>query len=284
MAMLVWFITGSSRGFGLEIARLALERGDAVVASARDTGHVQAALPGFGDRLLAPVLDVANEDQARDAVAQAMQRYSRIDVLVNNAGRGLIGAAEEASDQEVRELFETNVFGLLTVTRAVLPIMRRQRSGRVLNISSVGGFTNYRAGADIYAATKFAVEGISEAMRAELEPLGIWVTIVEPGAFRTGFLDPRSLRMAERTIEDYADTAGRTREWALQEHRQQPGDPVKAAAAMIKIATVATPPLRLPLGPDSIAAIEEKLASVAAELDQWRELAQSTSYDHAVLA
>ena len=282
--MLVWFITGSSRGFGLEIARLALERGDAVVASARDPGQVQAALPGFGDRLLAPALDVANEDQARDAVAQALQRYSRIDVLVNNAGRGLIGAAEEASDQEVRDLFETNVFGLLTVTRAVLPIMRRQRSGRVLNISSVGGFTNFRAGADIYAATKFAVEGISEAMRAELEPLGIWVTIVEPGAFRTDFLDPRSLRMSRRTIADYAATAGQTRDWAQREHRQQPGDPARAAAAMIKIATVAHPPLRLPLGPDSVARIEEKLTSVARELDRWRDLAQSTSYDHAALA
>ncbi len=282
--MLVWLITGSSRGFGLEIARLALERGDAVVASSRDPSLVQAALPGFGDRLLAPALDVTNEDQAREAVAQAMQRYTRIDVLVNNAGRGLIGAAEGASDQGGRDLFESDVFGLLNVTRAVLPIMRRQRSGRVLNISSVGGFTNYRAGADIYAATKFAVEGISEAMRAELEPLGIWVTIVEPGAFRTGFLDPRSLRIAEQTIEDYAATAGQTREWAHQENRQQPGDPVKAAAAMIKIATVRNPPLRLPLGSDSIARIEEKLASVTAELDKWRELAQSTSYDHAVLA
>ena len=282
--MLVWFITGSSRGFGLEIARLALERGDAVVASARDPAQVQAALPGFGDRLLAPALDVTNEDQAREAVAQAMQRYTRIDVLVNNAGRGLIGAAEEASDQEVRGLFETNVFGLLTVTRAVLPIMRRQRSGRVLNISSVGGFTNFRAGADIYAATKFAVEGTSEAMRAELEPLGIWVTIVEPGAFRTDFLDPRSLRMARQTIEDYAATAGQIRDWAHRENHQQPGDPVKAAAAMIKIATVANPPLRLPLGSDSFANIEEKLASVAKELDRWRALAQSTSYDHAALA
>ena len=282
--MLVWFITGSSRGFGLEIARLALERGDAVVASARDPYQVEAALPGFGDRLLAPALDVTNEDKAREAVAQAMQRYTRIDVLVNNAGRGLLGAVEEVSDDEVRDLFETNVFGLLTVTRAVLPIMRQQRSGWVLNISSVGGFTNFRAGAGIYGATKFAVEGISEAMRAELEPLGIWVTIVEPGAFRTDFLDPRSLRMARRTIEDYAATAGQIREWAHRENRQQPGDPVKAAAAMIEIATVANPPLRLPLGSDSLARIEEKLASVAAELDEWRELARSTSYDHAALA
>jgi NADP-dependent 3-hydroxy acid dehydrogenase YdfG len=223
MAMLVWFITGSSRGFGLEIARLALERGDAVVASARDPGQVEAALPGFGDRLLAPALDVTNEAQVREAVAQAMQRYSRIDVLVNNAGRGLMGAAEETSDEEVRDLFETNVFGLLTVTRAVLPIMRKQWSGWVLNMSSVGGFTNYRAGADIYGATKFAVEGISEAMRAELEPLGIWVTIVEPGAFRTDFLDPRSLRMARQTIEDYAATAGQIRDWAHRENHQQPG-------------------------------------------------------------
>ena len=166
---------------------------------------------------------MTDEDQTGEAVAQAMQRFTRIDVLVNNAGRGLMGAAEETSDEEVRDLFDTNVFGLLNVTRAVLPIMRKQRSGRVLNISSVGGFTNYRAGSDIYRATKFAVEGISEAMRAELQPLGIWVTIVEPGAFRTDFLDPRSLRMARQTIEDYAATAGQIREWAHRENRQQPG-------------------------------------------------------------
>lgn len=281
--MLVWFITGSSRGFGLEIARSALERGDAVVATARDPGQVEAALPGFGDRLLATALDVTNADQAGDAVTRAMDRFERIDVLVNNAGRGLMGAVEEPSAEEVRELFDTNVFGLLTVTRAVLPFMREQRSGRVLNISSVGGFTS-RAGSGIYGATKFAVEGISEAMRAELAPLGIWVTIVEPGAFRTDFLDPSSLRFASRTIDDYAETAGQIREWAARANRQQLGDPAKAAAAIISIATSPEPPLRLPLGSDSLDRIEDKLGTVAREVDKWRELAQSTSYDQSALA
>lgn len=281
--MLVWFITGSSRGFGLEIARSALERGDSVVATARDPRQVEEALPGFGERLLALPLDVTNAEQANDVVARALDRFQRIDVLVNNAGRGLMGAVEEASAEEVRALFDTNVFGLLNVTRAVLPVMRRQRSGRVLNISSVGGFTA-RPGSGVYAATKFAVEGISEAMRAELAPLGIWVTTVEPGAFRTDFLDPHSLRLASRTIDDYADTAGQIRQWAGQENHQQPGDPARAAAAMITIATVSDPPLRLPLGSDSLARIEDKITDVARELDEWRELAGSTSYDHGPLA
>ena len=275
---LVWFITGASRGFGLEIARQALERGDAVVATARDPRGVEKNLPGAGGSLLAVALDVTDEQEAQSAVARAVERFGRIDVLVNNAGRGLLGAVEEASAAEVRAVFDANVFGLLTVTRAVLPVMRRQRSGRVLNISSVGGFTA-SAGWGVYCATKFAVEGLSEALRAELAPLGIAVTIVEPGAFRTDFLDARSLARVGRSIDDYGATAGQTRVWADDTNHAQLGDPVKAAAAMIMVATTADPPSRVQLGADCIARVESKLATVTRELQQWRALALSTAHD-----
>lgn len=276
----VWFITGASRGFGLEIARQALERGDAVVATARDPRQVETSLAGRGASLLAIALDVTDERQAQDAAAQAVERFGRIDVLVNNAGRGLLGAVEEASREEVGTVFDTNVFGLLTVTRAVLPVMRQQRSGRVLNISSVGGFSA-SAGWGVYCGTKFAVEGLSEALHAELAPLGIAVTIVEPGAFRTDFLDASSLHRVARPIEDYAATAGQTRSWADDTNHAQLGDPVKAAAAMIAVATGADPPLRLQLGADCIARVENKLTTVARELDRYRALAMSTAHETA---
>jgi NAD(P)-dependent dehydrogenase (short-subunit alcohol dehydrogenase family) len=271
----VWFITGAARGFGLEIARQALQRGDSVVAAARDPHGVRVQLPNHPDGLLAVALDVNDEVQARAAVGVAVERFGRIDVLVNNAGRGLLGAVEEASEAEVRAVFDTNVFGLLAVTRAVLPLMRRQRSGRVLNVSSVGGFGAW-PGWGIYCATKFAVEGLSEALRAELAPLGIAVTIVEPGAFRTDFLDGRSLVRVERHLDDYSSTADQTRAWADASNHTQPGDPVKGAAAMIAIALSPDPPARIQLGSDCVARVEEKLAHVAAELDRGRNLSLST--------
>lgn len=276
----VWFVTGASRGFGLEIARQVLERGDALVATARDPRPLETLLGGNGEPLLAVPLDVTDEQQARVAATAAAARFGRIDVLVNNAGRGLLGAVEEASAEEIRAVFDTNVFGLLTVTRAVLPVMREQRSGRVLNISSVGGFTS-SAGWGVYCATKFAVEGLSEALHAELAPLGIAVTIVEPGAFRTDFLDASSLHRVARPIADYTATAGRTRAWAHDTNHAQLGDPVKAAAAMIAVATVPNPPLRLQLGTDCVTRVEGKLAQVARELEQWRPLALSTDHDDA---
>jgi len=274
---LVWFVTGASRGFGLEIARQALARGDAVVATARDAGKIEASLGGASSSLLPVALDVNDEGQARAAAAQAVRRFGRIDVLVNNAGRGLLGAVEEASAEEVRAVFETNVFGLLTVTRAVLPVMRAQRSGRILNLSSVGGFTA-SPGWGVYCATKFAVEGLSESLRDELTPLGIAVTIVEPGAFRTDFLDASSLARVGEPIEDYSGTAGRMRVWAEDTNHAQLGDPVKGAAAMIAVATRAHPPLRVQLGADCVARVESKLAAVARELEENRQLAGSTAH------
>ncbi|MGA8152176.1 MAG: oxidoreductase [Terriglobales bacterium] len=279
MQPLVWFITGASRGFGLEIARVALDRGDSVVAAARDPQTVERAL-GSREQLLAVALDVTNEEQTQAAIDAALKRFGQIDILINNAGRGLVGAVEEASSEEVRSVFAVNVEGLLSVTRAVLPSMRARRSGRILNLSSVGGFDS-RAGWGLYCATKFAVEALSEALRAELLPIGIHVTVVEPGTFRTDFLDASSLVRARQVINDYSETAGASRQWADTANHSQLGDPVKAAVAMVTIATTPDPPLRLQLGTDCLARVEAKLSRVAEELAKWRKLAESTDYQQA---
>ncbi|MYX74171.1 MULTISPECIES: oxidoreductase [unclassified Streptomyces] len=278
--MTTWFITGASRGFGREIARQALDRGDGVVATARNSEAVTRALPGYGDRLLALALDVTDEEQVRTAVAAAVEAFGTIDVLVNNAGRGLLGAVEEASDAAVRAVYDTNVFGLLAVSRAVLPVMRRQRSGRVLNFSSLGGFSS-SAGFGIYCSTKFAVEGISEAMHAELAPLGIGVTLVEPGYFRTDFLDAGSLHTEDTVIADYAATSGAVRGAVPGLNHAQPGDPVKGAAAVLALADAGTPPVRAQLGSDCVAELERKIAQLREESAVWRHLALSTDHDDA---
>ncbi|WP_342360036.1 oxidoreductase [Terrarubrum flagellatum] len=271
--MRVWFITGASRGFGALIAAEALAAGDAVVATARDPKSVAER---FGDhpRLLPVALDVADEAQAHAAVDAALKRFGRIDVLVNNAGYGLLAAIEEASATEVERLFRTNVFGLLNVTRAVLPHMRRQRSGRIINMSSVGGYASYY-GWGVYGATKFAVEGLTEAMALELAPLGIHATAVEPGFFRTDFLDARSLATAQ-PIADYADTVGAMRDHAARINHNQPGDPAKLAKAMIALVEAENPPVRLPLGSDTLERVQAKNRSVEAIIAQWGDLARST--------
>src|SRR6476620_2979922 len=205
--MRVWFITGASRGFGALIAEAALKAGDAVVATARDPSTVTARLGSHG-RLLATRLDVTSEAEAHEAAGQAVKKFGRIDILVNNAGYGLLGAIDEASATEATKLFGTNVFGLLGVIRAVLPHMRRQRSGHIINVSSVGGYAGF-PGWGVYGATKFAVEGISEALAGEVAPLGIRVTVVEPGFFRTDFLDDTSLSRTAQVIDDYHESVGK---------------------------------------------------------------------------
>lgn len=274
--MRVWFITGASRGFGARITAQALAQGDAVVATARDPSTVTKQF-GENESLLAVKLDVTNEAQAHEAARAAVKKFGRIDVLVNNAGFGLLGAVEEASDAEVQRVFGTNVFGLLNVTRAVLPHMRRQRSGHVINISSVGGYAGY-PGWGVYGATKFAVEGLSEAMTAELAPLGIHVTVVEPGFFRTDFLDDQSLSRTRQEIPDYIDTVGKTRNVAADVNHAQRGDPSKLAAAFMKLVDAKTPPTRLPLGSDTVERIEAKNAHVEKELAAWRSVSISTDW------
>lgn len=274
--MRTWLITGASRGFGELIARKALENGDAVIATARKTDGMAERF-GNHPNLLPVQLDVTNEKQAHQAVAEGIKRFGRIDILVNNAGYGLLGAVEEATKEEIEPLFATNVFGVLAVTRAVLPHMRRQRSGHVINISSIGGYEAYH-GWGVYGATKFAVEGLSEALHQELKPLGIHVTVVEPGFFRTDFLDASSLVTSSNQIADYAETVGVMRNIASDLSHAQPGNPAKLADAFLTLADAKNPPLRLPLGSDTVARIEQKNRSVAAELAQWHDLALSTDF------
>lgn len=280
--MRIWFITGASRGFGARITKTALERGDAVVATARDPSTITRQL-GEHERLLPVRLDVTHEAQAHEAAKAAIQKFGRIDILINNAGYGLLGAVEEATTEETQRLFGTNVFGLLNVTRAVLPHMRRQRSGHVINISSVGGYTGY-PGWGVYGATKFAVEGLSEAMAAELAPLGIKVTVVEPGFFRTDFLDDTSLARTALKIDDYAETVGKTRSHADGVNHAQRGDPSKLASAVMRLVDANEPPTRLPLGSDTVERIAAKHAHVEKELAAWRDVAVSTDWNEAVIA
>jgi NAD(P)-dependent dehydrogenase (short-subunit alcohol dehydrogenase family) len=272
----VWLVTGASRGIGAKIVAAALAHGDAVVATAR---NAQTVVERFGEQpgLLAVQLDVTNESQAADVARAAVEHFGRIDVLVNNAGFGVLGAVEEASADEVRRLYETNVFGLLNVTRGVLPFMRQARRGHVINISSVGGFRS-GAGFGAYCSTKFAVEGLSEALHAELAPLGVKVTVVEPGYFRTDFLDSNSLVESPRIIDDYAATSGEVRKLAKVYNQQQTGNPELLAVAMIKLVEAPNPPMRLALGTDTLQAIEAKLAYVKEETDAWRELSASTDF------
>ncbi|KQV82043.1 oxidoreductase [Rhizobium sp. Root1220] len=275
--MRVWFITGASRGFGALIAQEALNAGDAVVATARNP---QGLHEKFGNHanLLPMALDVTDEASAHKAAELAVKRFGKIDILLNNAGFGLLGAVEEATTDEIEKLYATNVFGLLKVTRAVLPHMRRQRSGHVINISSIGGYVSH-AGWGVYCSTKFAVEGLTEALAAEVAPLGIKATVVEPGFFRTDFLDESSLSVSPSSISDYLETpVGAMREFAAGHNHQQPGDPARFAKAMVTLGHSHNPPLRMPFGSDTVEAIERKNASVAKELEAWRDLAVSTDF------
>lgn len=278
MSERVWFLTGASRGFGLEIARKILAQGDRVVATARRAAQILDHLPDAGDALLAVDLDVTDADQAAGAVRSAVDTFGRIDVLVNNAGRGLLGAVEEASDAAARAVYEVNVFGTLNVQRAVLPVMRAARCGHIINISSVGGLVG-GPGWGIYCSTKFALEGFSEALAQEVRPLGIWVTIVEPGYFRTDFLDASSLDTEANVIADYDATVGAVRARASDINHAQPGDPVKAAAAIVDIASAAEPPVHLLLGTDCVAAAEAKIADLQPDIDAWRTLSTSTDLE-----
>jgi len=272
----VWMITGASRGIGARIVEAALAHGDAVVATARDTASL---VQRFGDRdaFLAVALDVTDEAQAAHATEIALARFGRIDVLVNNAGFGLLGAVEEATADEVRRLYETNVFGLLNVTRAVLPAMRKRRKGHVINISSLGGYQS-GPGFGVYCSTKFAVEGLTEALRAELAPLGIHATTVQPGYFRTDFLDQASLTVSPRILGDYATTAGQVRSAATRINHNQPGDPQRLAQALLALVEMSNPPLRLPLGTDAVQTIRDKHAFVTQETAMWEQLSVSTDF------
>jgi NAD(P)-dependent dehydrogenase (short-subunit alcohol dehydrogenase family) len=276
MTSQVWLITGASRGLGLALAQAVLERGDTVIAAARNPKRATDAL-GASQRVFPIEMDVTDGESIQSAARTVLRGFSKIDVLVNNAGYGLIGAIEELEPAEIEHVFRTNFFGVHQVLRAFLPTLRAQRGGWIVNISSVGGFTA-SPGAGAYNASKFALEGLSEALAQELAPLGIRVLIVEPGYLRTDFLDD-SMRTAKTTIADYAETAGRTVKMMAERNRKQPGDPRKAARAIVNAIKSPRPPLRLILGPDAVERVANKLAAVRRELDDWREVAMSTDFD-----
>ncbi|MBO7746970.1 SDR family NAD(P)-dependent oxidoreductase [Paenibacillus sp. MWE-103] len=276
----VWFITGAARGFGFEIAKTVLASGDKVVATVRSQPEKLAARLNHPDNLFVTQLDITDEDQARKAAGEAVAHFGRIDVLVNNAGSGLLSAVEEATANEVRRNFEINVFGVLNVIRAVLPYMRERRSGHVINISSVGGLGGY-IGWGVYGAAKFAVEGLTEAMALELAPLGIHATVVAPGFFRTDFLDASSLSRSERVIDDYGATVGEMRSFATQANHQQPGDPAKLGQAFVRLANAEKPPVHLLLGNDTLARYREKTASLETDIREWQDVVTSTDHDDA---
>jgi NAD(P)-dependent dehydrogenase (short-subunit alcohol dehydrogenase family) len=272
----VWFITGTSQGFGRELVRASLQRGDSVIATSRNPQGVAAAFSGAADRLLVVSMDLRDSAQISSVVDRAIKRFGRIDILVNNAGYGVTGAVEEASDSEIASIYETNVFGLLRVTRTVLPYLRKQRSGHIVNISSIGGLTGM-PGWGIYNSTKFAVEGLSEALAAELAPLGIGVTIVEPGPFRTDFLGG-SLEKVAKVFPDYEVTAGKTRAGAVERNGKQPGDPAAAADAIVQAVTSPDPPLHLLLGKFAYERFNQKLDAFRREMESWRELTLATDF------
>ena len=271
----VWFITGASSGFGRAIADAALARGDSVVAGARSTDALDDLAPP--ERVLAVSLDVIDAEQRDAAVAQAVERFGRIDVLVNNAGRTQVGAVEETSDQELRALFDLHFFAPAALTRVVLPHMRRQGGGAIVQMSSVGGQVT-APGFGAYCATKFALEGLTETLRDEVAPFGIHTLIVEPGAFRTG-LFRRDAAYQSAAMPEYAETVGPTREYVRGNHGLQPGDPAKAADAIIGALDASEPPLRLVLGADAIGNIERHLRSVREELAAWRSVGEATAID-----
>ena len=272
----VWLITGCSTGFGRELAKLIVARGWNGVFTSRNADDVADIVEGHEDRALALALDVTNDDQIANAVAKAMETFGRIDVLVNNAGYGFQSTVEEASEADVRAQFDANVFGLFALTCAVLPHMRKASSGHVINITSVAGLIGF-PGSGYYAASKHAVEGWSDALYAEAKPLGIHVTCVEPGPFRTDWAG-RSLHQTETKIAEYAETAGKRLEGTRDGSGDQAGDPVRAGKAMIELTEDQDPPRHLVLGKWGYDAVVEKLAERKAEIERYRDRSLSADF------
>jgi NAD(P)-dependent dehydrogenase (short-subunit alcohol dehydrogenase family) len=272
----VWLITGTSSGFGLHIAQAALERGDRVVATARRAESLDHLVASAPDRVLALALDVTRADQIGSAVATALERFGHIDVLVNNAGYGSVGAVEEIDMEDLRVLMDTMFFGAVALTQAVMPNMRERGNGAIVQMSSQGGQLTY-PGYGAYCAAKYALEAMSEALAAEVAPLGIRVLIVEPGAFRTGLLGARM--HASREIAAYAETAGATRAAAAAMDGAQSGDPRKLAAAILSALDAPDAPLHLALGADAVEAIRAAQDRRRADLEAWEQVSRGTAFD-----
>jgi NAD(P)-dependent dehydrogenase (short-subunit alcohol dehydrogenase family) len=285
----IWFVTGSSRGLGRALVEAILAAGDKVIATARKPEELKDLSATYGDGIRAVKLDVTSPSDVEKAVATAVEAFGRIDVLVNNAGYGFQGAFEEMSEKEFKGQIDTNFWGVVNVTRAILPHLRQQGSGHIIQITSIGGRSAF-PGFSGYHAAKFAVEGLSEALALEVKPLGLKVTIVEPGGFRTDWAGA-SMAFA-KPIEAYASTIGFMREQLQLRNGNQPGDPRKAAQAILKLVDMPEAPLRLPLGNDAMALLRNGYKRNAEELERWADLTRSTDFDglntsdtdHAVLS
>lgn len=274
-----WFITGASRGFGLDVTKAVLAAGDRVVATVRSNPNELATTLSNHEDLLVVVLDVTNEVQVKAGVETAIEKFGKIDVLMNNAGYGLLSATEEATDAEIRKQYDTNVFGLLNVTRAILPHMRKEKSGHIINVSSLFGYGATTVGFGLYGSTKFAVEGITEGLALEVNPLGIHVTALAPGLFSTDFLAGDSYQASKTPIAAYDATVGQIRQAIGHFHGNQPGDPKKLAQVVLELAKSENPPVHLPVGKDSVASFRNKVAKTEQEISAWEALSISTDHD-----
>ncbi len=272
----VWFITGCSKGFGKELAKLVLARGWRAVVTARKVDEVEELVAGHEETALAVTLDVTKPEEIKAAVKQAEERFGQIDVLVNNAGDGYLPAIEEGEDEAVRTMFETNFFGLVDLTKAVLPGMRVRKSGHIVNFSSIGGLVSFGA-TGYYHATKYAVEGLSESLDIEVKPLGIKVIVVEPGPFRTEW-SGASILESKTVIHDYDETAGERRKKTHAGSGKQVGDPVRAGEMIIKAVESEDPPLHLVLGKIALDLAYKKLETVKKDLDGWKEASLGADY------
>lgn len=270
----VWLITGCSTGFGLELAKQVIARGDRAVVTARDKARLASLVEGHESTTLALELDVTRAKQIETSVSAAMERFGQVDVLVNNAGYGYMATVEEGEEDEIQRMFDANVFGLFALTRTVLPIMRSQRRGHVINISSVAGLVGF-PGSGYYAASKHAVEGWSDSLAAEAGPLGIQVTCIEPGPSRTDWAG-RSMIQTPSRIADYADTVGSRLAGMKDQSGKQPGDPVRIAAAIVEIALMERAPRHFVFGAIGIEAVTKKLQASLADIEAWREQGLST--------
>jgi NAD(P)-dependent dehydrogenase (short-subunit alcohol dehydrogenase family) len=272
----VWLITGCSTGFGRELAKQVLALGYNAVVTARNIDDVEDIVRDYADTALAVKLDVINAEDIASAVNSTIQKFGQIDVLVNNAGIGYFGAIEESEEEEVRRMFEINFFGLAKMIQQVLPFMRQQRDGHIVNISSIGGLRSFPA-VGFYNATKYAVDGLSESLAKETAPLGIRVTVVAPSGFRTDWAG-RSANDSKIKIEDYATTAGKNQETIRAYSGNQPGDPVRAAAAIIKAVEYPNPPLRLLLGAAALKGARLKLEELKKDFDEWETITLSADF------
>jgi NAD(P)-dependent dehydrogenase (short-subunit alcohol dehydrogenase family) len=274
----VWFVTGANRGLGRAITLAALDAGHRVVATAKNRQALDTAFAAVStERLLPAKLDVTDLGEAHQAAQSAVTAFARIDVLVNNAGYGQLGAFEETTPDQVRAQFETNLFGLMNVTRTVLPVMRRQRAGRIFNIASIGGYGGSNRGG-VYSASKFAVVGFTEALATEVAEFGISVTVIAPGYFRTDFLDPSSAEFSSDPICDYAPSSKTFCQGIAGINHAQDGDPAKLGQVLVELAKVRKQPLNFPVGSDAVKYITEHHQHVIDEIAPWRDLSESTSY------